>query len=199
MEERKIMRIDIISKMDRTILELALVDAFCDMCFYEGDEFIQRIEKYVSDVDAGSNTEEQDTAFFEVAIPYINNSVMIYFGASLTEAQEEKITGADTLAKSNVPADALNQTGKDARDDAKDKLAGKVVKKLTEEEEAVLGDIIFETLKGALIVSKDKIINVGKNLADATTAGVVAAKKRFVENGKAVEGDAALAAPDDKK
>ena len=31
MEERKIMRIDIISKMDRTILELALVDAFCDM------------------------------------------------------------------------------------------------------------------------------------------------------------------------
>ena len=125
MEERKIMRIDIISKMDRTILELALVDAFCDMCFYEGDKFIQRIEKYVSDVDAGSNTEEQDTAFFEVAIPYINNSVMIYFGASLTEAQEEKIVGADTFVKSNVPADVLNQTGKDARDGAKEKLGGK--------------------------------------------------------------------------
>jgi len=54
-------------------------------------------------------------------------------------------------------------------------------------------------LKGALIVSKDKIINVGKNLADATAAGVIAAKKRFVENGKTVEGDTALAAPNDKK
>ena len=199
MEERKIMRIDIISKMDRAILELALIDAFCDMCLYEGDEFVQSLEKYVSDIDARKNTEEQDIAFFEIATPYINNSVMVYGGESLIEAQEEKIIGADTLAKSNVPADAINQTGKDARDEAKEKLAGKVVKKLTEEEEAILGDIIFETLKGALIVSKDKIINVGKNLADATTAGVVAAKKRFVENGKTVEGDTALAAPNDKK
>jgi len=199
MEERKIMRIDIISKMDRAILELALIDAFCDMCFYEGDEFIQRIEKYVSDVDAGSNTEEQDIAFFEIATPYINNSVMVYGGESLIEAQEEKIIGADTLAKSNVPADAINQTGKDARDEAKEKLAGKVVKKLTEEEEAILGDIIFETLKASLVVAKDKIIKVGKNLADATAAGVIAAKKRFVENGKTVEGDTALAAPNDKK
>lgn len=193
------MRIDIISKMDRTILELALVDAFCDMCLYEGDEFVQSLEKYVSDIDARKNTEEQDIAFFEIATPYINNSVMVYGGESLIEAQEEKIIGADTLAKSNVPADAINQTGKDARDEAKEKLAGKVVKKLTEEEEAILGDIIFETLKGALIVSKDKIINVGKNLADATAAGVIAAKKRFVENGKTVEGDTALAAPNDKK
>jgi len=193
------MRIDIISKMDRTILELALVDAFCDMCLYEGDEFVQSLEKYVSDIDARKNTEEQDIAFFEIATPYINNSVMVYGGESLIEAQEEKIIGADTLAKSNVPADAINQTGKDARDEAKEKLAGKVVKKLTEEEEAILGDIIFETLKASLVVAKDKIIKVGKNLADATAAGVIAAKKRFVENGKAVEGDAALAAPDDKK
>jgi len=199
MEERKIMRIDIISKMDRTILELALVDAFCDMCLYEGDEFVQSLEKYVSDIDARKNTEEQDTAFFEIATPYINNSVMVYGGESLIEAQEEKIIGADTLAKSNVPADAINQTGKDARDEAKEKLAGKVVKKLTEEEEAILGDIIFETLKASLVVAKDKIIKVGKNLADATAAGVIAAKKRFVENGKTVEGDTALAAPNDKK
>jgi len=193
------MRIDIISKMDRTILELALVDAFCDMCLYEGDEFVQSLEKYVSDIDARKNTEEQDTAFFEIATPYINNSVMVYGGESLIEAQEEKIIGADTLAKSNVPADAINQTGKDARDEAKEKLAGKVVKKLTEEEEAILGDIIFETLKASLVVAKDKIIKVGKNLADATAAGVIAAKKRFVENGKTVEGDTALAAPNDKK
>lgn len=199
MEERKIMRIDIISKMDRTILELALVDAFCDMCLYEGDEFVQSLEKYVSDIDARKNTEEQDIAFFEIATPYINNSVMVYGGESLIEAQEEKIIGADTLAKSNVPADAINQTGKDARDEAKEKLAGKVVKKLTEEEEAILGDIIFETLKASLVVAKDKIIKVGKNLADATAAGVIAAKKRFVENGKTVEGDTALAAPNDKK
>ena len=199
MEERKIMRIDIISKMDRAILELALIDAFCDMCLYEGDEFVQSLEKYVSDIDARKNTEEQDTAFFEIATPYINNSVMVYGGESLIEAQEEKIIGADTLAKSNVPADAINQTGKDARDEAKEKLAGKVVKKLTEEEEAILGDIIFETLKASLVVAKDKIIKVGKNLADATAAGVIAAKKRFVENGKTVEGDTALAAPNDKK
>jgi len=199
MEERKIMRIDIISKMDRAILELALIDAFCDMCLYEGDEFVQSLEKYVSDIDARKNTEEQDIAFFEIATPYINNSVMVYGGESLIEAQEEKIIGADTLAKSNVPADAINQTGKDARDEAKEKLAGKVVKKLTEEEEAILGDIIFETLKASLVVAKDKIIKVGKNLADATAAGVIAAKKRFVENGKTVEGDTALAAPNDKK
>ena len=193
------MRIDIISKMDRAILELALIDAFCDMCLYEGDEFVQSLEKYVSDIDARKNTEEQDIAFFEIATPYINNSVMVYGGESLIEAQEEKIIGADTLAKSNVPADAINQTGKDARDEAKEKLAGKVVKKLTEEEEAILGDIIFETLKASLVVAKDKIIKVGKNLADATAAGVIAAKKRFVENGKTVEGDTALAAPNDKK
>jgi len=193
------MRIDIISKMDRAVLELALIDAFCDMCLYEEDEFVQNIEKYISDIDVGKNTEEQDIAFFEIATPYINNSVMIYCGESLTESQEEKITGADTFTKSSVPADAINQTGKDARDEAKEKLAGKVVKKLTEEEEAILGDIIFETLKRALVVSKDKIVNVGKNLADATAAGVVAAKKRFAENGKTVEGDIALAAPDNKK
>jgi len=178
---------------------LALIDAFCDMCLYEGDEFVQSLEKYVSDIDARKNTEEQDIAFFEIATPYINNSVMVYGGESLIEAQEEKIIGADTLAKSNVPADAINQTGKDARDEAKEKLAGKVVKKLTEEEEAILGDIIFETLKASLVVAKDKIIKVGKNLADATAAGVIAAKKRFVENGKTVEGDTALAAPNDKK
>jgi hypothetical protein len=199
MEERKIMRIDIIRKMDRAILELALIDAFCDMCFYEGDEFIQSIEKYVSDIDTEKNTEEQDIAFFEVAAPYINNSVMIYCGESLTEAQEEKVVGADTFAKSNTPADVLNQTGKTARDEAKDKLAGKAVKKLTEEEEAILSDIIFETLKASLVIAKDKIFKVGKNLADATTVGLSAARKKFIENKNAAEKETALAAPDDKK
>jgi len=200
MEERKIMRIDIISKMDRAILELALIDAFCDMCFCEGDELIQSIEKYVSDIDDKKNTEEQDIAFFEVAVPYINNSVIIYCGASLTEAQEEKITGADTFVKSNVPADVLNQTTNAAREGAKEKLLGKSVKKLTEEEETILGDLIFETLKTSIVIAKNKITKVGKSLADATSAGLVAAQKKIAKNKKEVAGgEVALADPDDKK
>jgi hypothetical protein len=194
MEEKRIMRIDIISRLDRTILELALIDAFCDMCLCEGDEFIQSIEKYVLDIDSEKNTAEQDIAFFEVATPYINKSVMVYGGESLNEAQEEKITGADTLAKSNVPADVNAQTITAAREDAKDKLIGKSVKKLTEEEEIVLGQIIFETLKTSLVLAKDKIDKTGTAMMNATTAGIAAAQKKFANGG-----ETALAAPDDKK
>jgi hypothetical protein len=85
---------EVISKLDRVVLELALKDAFYDMCFYEGEEVTDLVESYLQDVINKKNTEEQNIAFFELAMPYINSSIMVY-GAGLYEGTPEMIAPAD--------------------------------------------------------------------------------------------------------
>lgn len=194
------MRIDIMNEMDRAILELALVDSFCDMFFYEDEEFIEKTKEYLNSLETGKNTEEQDATFFEKAGPYIDNSIMIYSGQRLIESQAEKVVGADSFDKSSVPVDTTNQMGEAAREAAKKKLLVKPAKKLTEQEE-IFGQIIFESLKTSLDITKAKINKVGKSLADATAVGIITAKKRFQENlhNQPNRKKVALVAPEDKK
>jgi len=164
---------NIIRKMDTSILELALVDAFCDMCFYEGDDFVQDLESYISDVLAGKNTEEQDSAFMEISEPYIVKSIIMYCGESLLESQEEITVGADSASKSVVPADSLKQMKKSSRDLANKKLL------LSESEEEIFGQMIIESLQKAIDVSKEKVGKIGKKLADTTTSGIIALRRNF--------------------
>lgn len=85
---------EVISKLDRVVLELALKDAFYDMCFCEGEEVVKLTESYLQDVIEKTNTEEQNIAFFELAMPYIESSIMVY-GAGLYEGTPEMIAPAD--------------------------------------------------------------------------------------------------------
>ena len=187
--------INIIKRMEIPILELAFVDAFCDMCFYEGDEFIQDLESYISDVLAGKNTDEQNLAFLEISESYVMKSLIMYGGQSLLEAQEELTVGVDDAKKSNVPADSLKQMKKASRD--------AVNKKLTEAEEEIFGQIVMESLQRAVEISKEKIDKVGKKLANATTSGITVAQKKlqnFLTNVKIndTEGKVAIASPEEK-
>ena len=185
--------IEVMLQMDKSILELALVDAFSDMCLCEGDEFIKKLENYIETVKAGKNTEEQDVEFFTIAEFYIEKSINIY-NSDLFEGQEEITVGADTVAKSNVPVDALKQM--------KDKSRKIASKELTEEEINNIGAIIFETLKGSLNLIKDKVSKSGTSLANATTSGIVAAGKKLqslLVADKNTGKEIALAEPDKKK
>jgi len=195
--------INIIKRMEIPILELALVDAFCDMCFYEGDEFVQDLESYISDVLAGKNTDEQDLAFLEISESYIMKSLIMYGGQSLLEAQEELTVGVDDTKKSNVPADSLKQMKKTSRDIANKELTRVGNKKLTEVEEEIFGQIVMESLQKAVEISKEKIDKVGKKLANAATSGITVAQKKlqnFLTNVKIndTEGKVAIASPEEK-
>jgi hypothetical protein len=72
------MFIDTLSTMNNVVIELALADAFKDMRFYEGDEFIVKLKEYLFEFDNNSTTEDYDSLFFESVMPYIEYSVMRY-------------------------------------------------------------------------------------------------------------------------
>ena len=192
---------EVISKLDRAVLELALVDAFADMCFYEGEEFIAELEKYLETVDNKTNTEEQDGQFFETSMPYIEHSVMKY-GAGIYESIKEggkpgKPPANDSLKKIGmVPAENKNILGKDSK--------AAYESELTEAEEIEiwegLGKTIYPAVKEGIDKAKKKIKNTGKNLSNAITSGVASAKM-FAKNltGMKISKDkAAITAPQGK-
>ena len=126
------------------------------MCFYEGEEVASNLEIYLQSVIDKTNTEEQNTAFFELAMPYIEASIMVY-GASLYEGTPEAVTPADknTLKqKMGGPKGPLAATQTIDQNRA-------YVNKIHESEEAIWEDVaklIFEvgTLEAGIKKSKGK-------------------------------------------
>ena len=180
-----------ISKMDIVVLELALVEAFCDMCFYEGEEFTATLESYLENVKNKTNTEEQDTAFFETSLPYIENSVIAYTNC-LFEGFTEMTVGAD---KNTIMAKKIGKV------DDSSQLLTKNRKKLrkmvdtnsvTEAEEAAIwegvGKLIYPAAEKGIAKAKTALINAGGKLGDVTKAGILKFKKKkklpgFPKNG----------------
>lgn len=200
---------EVISKLDRAVLELALVDAFTDMCFYEGEEFIAELEKYLEDIDNKTNTEEQDNVFFETSMPYIEHSVMKYG----TEIYEGLKWGgpddpANTKGEGLVGAEVTKIVNKKARDKYLTKAGLNVPttakKTLTEAEEAEIwegvGQIIYPAIKEGIAKAKTALVKTGKSLSDAAQSGILAAQKKlqkFLTDTK-IAGKPAVTAPQEK-
>lgn len=175
----------VISKLDNTILELALTDAFSDMCFYEGEEFIVNLESYLKDVDEETNTEEQDDTFFELSIPYIENSVMKY-GIELYEGFKEAgpATGDPGQTKNvTTGADTVGLLDKDTKNILRKKAGlanSEESKKLTEVEELQIwegvGKVIYPAAKAGIEKAKAGLIKTGKNLSNAVKSGLISSK-----------------------
>lgn len=177
------MRIDIISRLDRTILELALIDAFCDMCLYEGEEFIKDLEIYLETVNNQTNTEEQDIAFLELSMPYVENSIEKYSSTISESEQKEFVTGSD---KNELKRAKVGGVGADALRQAKTVGRTLAKKELTEAEEikiweGVVGDMVSAAKEGVKKAANKSLI-VGKSLGKAIPVGVAAAAKNFQKN-----------------
>jgi len=172
-----------ISKLDHAVLEIALIDAFCDMCIHEGEEFTEELKDYLKSIDDKTNTEEQDNAFFELSMPYIQNSIERYSSTIIEAEQKEIVTGSDKneLARAKagaVGADTLKQLKTKGRDLAK--------KELSESEEAkiwegVVGDVVSAAKEGVKKAANKSVI-VGKSLGKAIPIGIAAAAKNFQKN-----------------
>jgi len=181
---------EVISRMDRAVFEIALVDAFCDLCFYEGDEFIADLDAYLDSVDVKTNTKEQDNAFIEFAMPYIENSIMLY-SSTITEGLKTGGPGdpANSKGEGLVGGEVTKVIGEKQRGEFLNKAGLKTptnaTKKLTEAEEIQIWEGVGQDLiKAAKEGSKKaKIIlsKTGKNLADSVTSGIVSAKN-FAKN-----------------
>ena len=179
---------EVISKLDRAVLELALVDAFTDMCFYEGEEFIAELEKYLETVDNKTNTEEQDSAFFEASMPYIENSVMKY-GAEIYEGLKwgGPSDSANTKGEGLVGAEVTKVVNEKSKNEYLTKAGLKspaaAKKTLTEAEELAiwegLGKTIYPSVKEGVAKAKTALVKTGKNLSNATTSGITAAQKKL--------------------
>jgi hypothetical protein len=182
---------EVISKLDRAVLELALIDAFTDMCFYEGEEFTAELEKYLSAVDSKTNTEEQDAMFFDIAMPYIESSIMVY-GREIYEGLKPggPKDSANTKGEGLVGGEltkVINPKGKDEYlEKAGLKTPPDAKKGLTEAEEVAvwegLGETIYPAAKAGLKRAKNAIVKTGKSLSAATTSGITAAAKNFKKN-----------------
>lgn len=174
---------EVISQLNEAVLEMALVDAFYDLGFYEGEEIINDLEKYMDDVENERNTVEQDDAFFEIATPYIENSIMAYSstiqeGAGEGTAPASKQRAKEKIVTGGVGADVLSQSLNTNRADAK--------KSLTESEEAEIWEGVASKMMGSakkgLGKAKDALALYGKALADATKVGLASGAKKFKHN-----------------
>ena len=195
---------EVISKLDRAVLELALIDAFSDMCFYEGDELIVDLESYLEDVDNKTNTEEQDNAFLEFAMPYIERSIMTY-GANLFEGIDEfNIPAERGSSGSNVKVKTGTDVNTQTLESSKN-LAKKVLKgnKLTEAEELAVWEGLYEAIipsaKAGIAKAKTALVKTGKNLSNTVKGGILSAKT-FAKNlsFKVSKGKSATASPEKK-
>ena len=167
---------EVISKLDRVVLELALKDAFYDMCFYEGEEFTADLEKYLSDVKSKTNTEEQNTAFFETSMPYIERSVMTY-GSSLFEGPHSVVVGADwnkVIGQTHTGAEASTSQ---IQDGAKKLLHA--AKNLTEAEEAQVWEKVT-----TMLFTEGVILEGVKKSKGKKGAGPSATAQSFTKNFK---------------
>lgn len=169
---------ELISKMNYAILELALKDAFSDMCFCEGDEFMADLESYVNDIETKTNTQEQNNAFFELAMPYIEKSIMVY-----CEGQKSIVAPVD---KKQI---LVGKTPVDKHIDPK---------QLTESEEIAIwegvGKMIVPAAKGAIGKVKAKI-------GSPVLGGITIANNTFKKNLKGMKttgGKSATTTPGNK-
>lgn len=192
----------VISELENSILELALVDAFSDMCFYEGEELTAELESYLKDVEEGTNTEEQDNVFFELSMPYIEHSIMIY-GKEIYEGINEMTTGADkniVKAKALVGADGTSQLHDKNRNNLL-KMVNKQ-KPLTEAEEIQIWEgiskTIFPAAKAGIEKAKVGLIKTGKTLANTVKSGILSSKL-FAKNLKGFKIPKEDTAASDKK
>jgi len=191
---------EVISKLDRVVLELALRDAFYDMCFYEGEEVANGVEIYLQNVIDKTNTEEQDTAFFELAIPYIESSIMVY-GSGLYEGTPEMIAPADKNTmqqKMGGPKGPLvgTQTLNKNREE---------VHKLHENEEAIweeVANMIFMegALNDGIKKAKTGLVKSGKKLSNVAQGGILNAQKKLQSflTGMKIGGKPAITTPQGK-
>ena len=192
----------IISKMDKSILELALINAFYDVCFYEGEEIVSDLEVYLNAVDNKTNTEEQDNAFFEIVMPYIKNSIIVYNeGIKDIAAPIDKIQNpvgvvpaeAGKFLKSKDRAEFLTNAGLKVPASAK---------KLTEAEEAAIwegfGQSIIPSAKMGISKAKNILAGAGEKLSRAATSGIAAASKGLQQHlaGFKIGGKVAVASPE---
>jgi hypothetical protein len=191
---------EVISKLDHVVLELALIDAFTDMCFYEGEEFSANLENYLTSVENKTNTEEHDTAFFEISMPYIEQSIMIY-GRSIYEGLKEggkpgKFAANDSKGTVGIVPAERNKLilGKDSKNAYNPTLTEAEEEKVWE----TIYEVIFPAAKAGIKKAKDK---AGKAIGDAVKGGVASAKM-FAKNLSGFkipkEKEVALAAPEKK-
>ena len=176
---------EVISKLDSAILELALIDAFSDMCLYEGEELIANLENYLKDIEEGTNTGDQDNVFFELSLPYIEHSIMIY-GKELYEGINEMTIGADrntVKSKALLGADSSSQLHNKNRNDLLKMIKGQ--RALTEAEEIQIWEDIsktfYPTAKAGVKKAKIALIKTGKNLSNAVKGGIVS-NRLFAKN-----------------
>ncbi len=189
---------EMISKLDRAVLELAIQDAFFDMCLYEGEELIANLENFIIAVENKTTTKEQYDIFFETTIPYIENSIAIYYegykGSPKDPADTKEVTvGGDTTGEFNK-AQYLKSVGL--------KVPAKAAKKpLTESEEAEIwegvGSTIIPSAKAGIDKAKTFLVTSGKKLGDVTT-GAIASVAKKISGFKLNKGKTAIAAPTQK-
>lgn len=196
------MLVGIISRMDKSILELALVDAFFDMCFYEGEEFTKQVEQFIIDIEEGKITEDQANKFMSMAEPYIDNSLLAY-GSHLMESIPDVKLGADkstAVSKTHVGADVIGtQSLKRAKEEIqKAKKFNTKSKTLTEAEiYENLATIIPDKVKKGVNKFKEKAGKLANSLNKATISGVSAAQKELQSHMNIpVKGGKAAVTPD---
>lgn len=180
---------DMISRLDRPILELAVVDAFEDMCFYEGEEIINILEGYLEAVYNNTNTEEQDSLFIEMSMPYIEHSITkyasgIYEGLKSggpkdpVNSKDGGLVGADTVAVINKEArnQYLAKAGLKTPDPAKAALTEAEQIKIWEN---TIGQIIYPAVKEGISNAKSALVKTGKNLSNSVQSGLLAGRKKM--------------------
>ena len=153
-----------ISKLDRAVLELALKDAFYDMCFCEGEEFVNELVGYLDDIKTGTNTTDQNMAFAEISIPYIENSIAVY-----CENVKDPHVGADF----NTLASQKGITGSDVNRITNAGNLKKFIemKGLTEAQEANIYDTVSQLTYSTLMEGIEKVM-APKPIANVTTAAI---------------------------
>jgi hypothetical protein len=175
---------EVIGKLDRAVLELALKDAFCDLSFYEGEEITTKLEEYLTCVENKTNTEEQNNEFFELAMPYIEHSVMKY-GSYLLEGLKEggkpgTFAANDSKGKVGlVPAEKTKLIlGKESK--------AAYESELTEAEETQIWDDIYEAIfsaaKAGVAKAKTSLVKTGEKLKKSTLGALSASAKNFKKN-----------------
>lgn len=185
-----------ISKMDRAILEIALINAFSDMCFYEGEEFMADLESYVNDVENKTNTEEQDNLFFELSLPYIEKTIMAYYEG----APKPIHVGADeTSAKLDKSGGTGSDVNRQTSESGKQKFKS-IIKDSEEIDTAAwdtLIEAIFPAVKEGIEKAKKKMSEVGGRLSLAAKASIAAAQKKLQAHlsGFKIGGQSATASP----
>ena len=163
--------------IDRAVLELAFTDAFYDVCFYEGDKFVDWMDSYLTEVDNKTNTKEQDATFLETTGPYIKNSLKLYSapicegfkegGPKNDPANTKDVTVGGELSSVSNPS-----VKKNLQDNAGIKSS---TKKLAED----IKEIMIQSAKSGSMKYRNITETVNKNLTESAMVGITSGVKRY--------------------